>query len=130
MFKRTPVMHGIAFATILSFGYTFTNETTQEVVLTDHIASQYVNGIFKKPETAPAEEKPEPTGFWAKYVKNQVGDTDPKTAILTPRETQETAFAIAATKNFETTMIDSSFIDKIEVINGGENSSNHLFDAI
>src|SRR5438309_936744 len=114
MFKRTQIMHLITFATLLNAGYTFTNEAAQEVSLTNHVANQYVNGIFKKPEAAPAEEKQEPTGFLAKYVKNSVGDTDPKTAILTPRETQEVAFDIAATNKFETTIIDSSFVNKLE----------------
>ena len=130
MFKRTSITYIITFASLLNIGHIFTHEATQETLLTDHIAGQYVNGIFKKPEATPAKETPEPTGFWAKYVKNAVGDTDPKTAILTPRETQETAFSIAATKNFETSIIDSSFIDKLELVNGGENSSNHLFEAI
>jgi DNA mismatch repair protein MutS len=130
MFKRTHIMHVIAFASLLNIGYTLTNEATQAVLLTNHVANQYVNGIFKKPEPAPAEEKQEPTGWLEKYVKSSVGDTDPKTAILTPRETQEVAFDIAATNKFETSIIDSSFVDKLEVVNGGESSSNHLFAII
>lgn len=130
MFKRTHIMHVIAFVSLLNIGYTLTNEATQAVLLTNHVANQYVNGIFKKPEPAPAEEKQEPTGFLEKYVKSSVGDTDPKTAILTPRETQEVAFDIAATNKFETSIIDSSFVDKLEMVNGGESSSNHLFAII
>lgn len=129
MFKRTLALL-IACAHLLSPIFVIANEAVnQENSMVKHIAYQYVSGMFEKPEPAPTVETPEPTGImagWEKFKKL----IDPKVAILTQRETQEMAFDIAAVNNFETTIIDNSFIDKLELAHGGEESSNSLFEKI
>lgn len=129
MFKRTLALL-IACANLLSPIFVIANEAVnQENSMVKHIAYQYVNGMFEKPEPTPTVETQEPAGFlagWEKFKKL----IDPKVAILTQRETQEMAFDIAAVNNFDTTIIDNSFIDKLELAHGGEESNNSLFEKI
>ncbi len=127
MFKRTLITHSIAFASLLSFGYAFTDETTQEISLTQHISNKYLISTFgiEKPTPAPTDNV---SGNFIEKFKQQI---DAKKQSLTPREIQEVAFnLVASTQTFETTIIDSSCIDKLEIVGGGENCQQHLFGNI
>jgi len=117
----------LSVASLFSCGYTFTDEVVQEISLTNHISSKYLNATFGEEKTITLPAANETETLMGKFNKA----LDPKKELLTPREVQKIAFDIVSTnKFFKSTIIDNSCIDKLEIIGGGENSQQLLFGNI
>ena len=87
-----------------------------------HVANSYLNAMFgeKVHEVYKEEQKTSPF---------QLPDT--KKIELNEREIQEIAFNLALSQNTPSdSMIDKTFIDKMELIAGGQNSNQHLFGHV
>lgn len=127
MFKRKLRNHILTLACLLGTGYTFTDETTEETSLVSHITHRYLTSTF-------GTEKP--------VIVTPVNDTDltfiekikklfaANTQTISQREVQETAFSLINNQIFQTDIIDSSCIDKLEFVGGSENNQRHLFGTI
>lgn len=128
MLKRNLAMI-LAIASFINPVLVLADEAIAKNSVASHVAYHYVNAIFEAPQPVQTEPIETPTGIWAEWEKFKQ-KIDPKVATLTKRETQEMAFVIAATNNFDTAIVDSSFIDKLELAHGGENSNNSLLEMI
>jgi DNA mismatch repair protein MutS len=118
-------MH-LAVALLLNPILALANRSTQESLI-KHISNQFLISTFGEVEI----EVTPTTNTNANFIEKIKQQIDPKKQLLTPRETQETAFAIVSSNyNFDTDIIDSSCIDKLEIILGGENNTQHLFGNI
>jgi len=128
MFTNKPIIHIIAFVGLLNFGYAFTDEATQEISLAKHISNRYLTSTFGNiPIITPIEKPTAPEGVFAQ-IKRQLS---PDIEKLSDREVQEIAFHLDSMHyTYNTTIIDNSFIDKLEVIGGGENSQEHIFGRL
>ena len=128
MFKRTSLISMIALASLFNLGYTLTGENAQEISLTQHISNQYLISTFGAANQTPVTPAIDPNAGFLEKFKQQI---DSKKQLLTPREIQEVAFnMVTSSHNFETNIIDSSCIDKLEIVGGGENSQQHLLGNV
>jgi DNA mismatch repair ATPase MutS len=96
--------------------------------MTDHVSSHYLNAAFGEEKvTALTPVNDADLTFIERFNKL----LDPKKEVLTPREIQKIAFDIVANNtNFKSTIIDTSCIDKLEIVGGGENNQQHLLNHI
>lgn len=119
------------FSSLGNSSFIFTEETTQETSLINHISHQYLTSTFG-PEKAAANTptNEEPTSFIEKIKKQITAPFDSKRKSLSPRETQSIAFELVSQSSFNTVVIDSSCIDKLEIVNGNENTQQSLFANI
>jgi DNA mismatch repair ATPase MutS len=104
------------------------NNAIQEIPFTQHICNSYLMSKFGiESIEAPMIQNTDSDNFIEKMKKQ----LDPELKSLSPRETQEVAFTIAS-HNFteKQPVVDSSYIDKLEIISGGENSQQHIFGKI
>lgn len=127
MSKHSFKTYSILAASLLSCAYTFTDETVQETSLVNHISHRYLTSTFgpdKSIVNTPVNE--EALSFLEKFNKQ----FDSKKHTLSPRETQSIAFDLVAQSSFTTTIIDSSCVDKLEIVNGGENTQQYLLENI
>jgi hypothetical protein len=128
MFKRTLALL-IACVTLLSPIFVIANEAAKEIALTQHISEKYLTSMFGAIKTNPTttEKSKEPLGFFDELKKQ----FNPEIETLPLREAQQIAFDITSLNAlFESTIVDSSFIDKLEIVGGGENTKEHLFAKI
>jgi len=128
MFKRTSLISMIAFASLLNPGYTLADETTQEITLIQHICNRYLSSKFTPDPVIPVQEQStNQEGILTKLKKN----LDPELKTLSAREAQEIAFCIVSSNSkFETSAVDSSCLDKLEIIGGAENAKNDVFSKL
>ncbi len=89
-----------------------------------HVATSYSHAMFgPKIHEKPKKEEKQPSAFTL---------PKPETRTLQDRQAQEIAFQLVA-ENFQTdtsNVIDISFVDKMEIVAGGENNKTHLFGTI
>ncbi len=89
-----------------------------------HVATSYSHAIFgPKIHEKPKKEEERPSAFIL---------PKPETRTIQDRQAQEIAFQLVA-GNFQTdtsNVIDISFVDKMEIVAGGENTKTHLFGTI
>jgi len=89
-----------------------------------HVATSYSHAMFgPKIHEKPKKEEERPSAFTL---------PKPETLTLQDRQAQEIAFQLVA-ENFQTdtsNVIDISFVDKMEIVAGGENTKTHLFGTI
>jgi DNA mismatch repair protein MutS len=130
MFKCKLKTHILTLACLFSTGYTFTDETPQETTLANHITHRYLTSTFGEEKSVLAPVIDENASFIERLKQNMRKQFDPQKQTLTPRETQKIALDIVAKVSFETTIIDSSYIDKLEIVGGGENSQQHLLGNV
>ncbi len=88
-----------------------------------HVANSHLNAMFgEKVHEVYNQEKPTSSLL-------QLPDT--KKIELNDREIQEIAFNIALFQETPSdSIIDKTFIDKMELVSGGQNSDQHLFSNI
>lgn len=126
MFKNKSIIHLIACANLLSTSYTFTHETVQDTTLVDHIAQKYTVSTFG-PEKTPSIDNTKPNGVRETLKKEFAA----KELILTEHEIYKIGFNFALrNKTFNSTIIDQSSIDKLEILGGGENKTLSLVKNI
>lgn len=127
MFKRNLAMI-LAIASFINPVLVLADEASQETSLTQHICNRYLISNFGVESTAlTPPQVSEPEGAIAKLKKQ----LDPELKSLSSREVQEIAFHIVShNSTFETNAIDSSCLDKLEVIGGAENGKNDIYSKI
>lgn len=127
MFKRNIAMI-LALASFINPVLVFADEAaTQKENFNQHISNIYLNATFG-PTDVPVTPAVDPNAGLMEKLNAQM---DPKAQMLTSREAQEAAFSmVSSTQNFDTDIIDTSCIDKLEIIGGGENKTLHLFGNI
>lgn len=125
MSKHSFIGHIFAAVCLINSSYIITNDATQSTSTIDHISATYLNATFGEEKIViPAPVDDSKLTIMERFNKQ----LDPQKTSLTPREVQKTAFDIVSTnQTFKSTIIDSSCIDKLELIGGGENSQQHLF---
>jgi DNA mismatch repair protein MutS len=117
-----------AFANLCNVHPMLSNNAIQEIPSTQHICNSYLMSKFGiESIEAPITQDTDSDNFIAEMKKQ----LDPELKSLSPRETQEIAFNIVS-HNFaqKNIVIDNSYIDKLEIIGGGENSQQHIFGKI
>lgn len=126
MFKRNIAMI-LVLASFINPVLVLADEIAQEKSIIKHISHTYLESTFGAAEALVAPVA-NPNASFMEKINAQI---DPKAQLLTPREAQEVAFDIvSSTQNFDTNTIDVSCIDKLEIIGGGENKTQHLFGNI
>jgi hypothetical protein len=104
------------------------DEIAKEPTIATHICTRYLTSRFETESAiSPKKEPVVPEGFLAKLKKN----LDPELQSISPREAQEIAFAIVSQNStFDTSIVDSSCLDKLEIIGGAENTKNDIFGKL
>ncbi len=122
MFKRVIATY-IACTILLNPALLLSRETS----LHKDICGKYLTSTFgAEGSVVPPTPRKDLTLF-EKFNKK----FDAKRQILSPREAQEIAFDLVAShNNFALDSIDSSYIDKLNLVSGGENSQQHLISTI
>jgi len=128
--KNSFLPYILTIASLISSNYCLSNQTTQSDSnsAVEHISRRYVNSTFgEEIITAPEPVNDASLTFMERLNKA----FDPKTQLLNPREVQQIAFDIVThSASFTSTVIDTSCIDKLEIVGGGENVQQHLFGHI
>jgi DNA mismatch repair ATPase MutS len=123
MFKRTLALYTACAILLNPIFVIATDEVAKEISLPKYICSQYLTSTFGAETSVVPPANNENLTFFEKF--NQQFDT--KRQTLTPREAQEIAFTLtASSKDFSTDIIDSSCIEKLNLVSGGENSEQHI----
>jgi len=130
MFKRNFAMI-LAIASFINPVLVLADEANPKITsnLTQPVSNKYLTSMFGEKEIVqPTTTMIDPNAGFMENFKKLI---DPKIQHLTSREVQETAFdLVSSTRNYSTTIIDSSCIDKLEIVGGGENSTQHLFGNV
>jgi DNA mismatch repair protein MutS len=122
---------------ILASSITCNNICTKETAieqrsLLEYISHQYLTTLFgeeKVVEVTPIDESK--LSYIEKIKYNINKKYDAQKQALTPRDTQKIAFDLVTAKSiFETTIIDKSFIEKLEVISTQQSLLSIVFNNI
>jgi DNA mismatch repair ATPase MutS len=121
-------------ASLFSYGYMSADEATQVASFNDQIALQFITSTFGVEKTTKSEDAKAPDeSFLDKMYKalSPKSVIKPKKELLTSREIQKTAFDIVTTHMpTESSIVDFSCIDKLEIVRNSEESKQHLFGRI
>jgi hypothetical protein len=102
------------------------NTKANDIALTDYIANKYTVSTLG-PEQKVILDDTKPNGFSETLQKEFAANP----LTLSDHEIQKIAFNLALhNRNFDTKVIDQSCIDKLEVVGGGENKTQHLVGNI
>src|SRR5437762_1549738 len=99
MFNRRFIMY-MACAILLNPIIISADDTVKQPTLAEHVKNQYLSSAFGNAEEIIATTTTDPNASFIEKFKQQI---DAKTQLLTPRETQEVAFAlVSSTQKLDT----------------------------
>src|SRR5579872_1739345 len=132
MISRKNNIHIFSLMSLVVMSQSFAeNALNPETLLADHVSHRYLISSFGEEKPIEGSQFDENSlSFFEKIRYNFNKQFDTKKQTLTPYSTQKIAFTLIQKESFNTEIIDSSFIDKLEIVGGGENSQQHLFGNV
>jgi len=134
MFKPKGLSYIFLLTSLLTSNYTFNNTdiAPEQKPLTEYVSQQCLTATFGEEKIVAVTPIDESKLSFIEKIKHNIHKRyDAQKQTLTPRDAQKIAFDLVTAKSsFEATIIDKSFIEKLEIIGSQQSLLSIIFNNI